>query len=346
MRTLRFQTDIELFAAGIGSAQSLFISVYSLLERKRDFRNILLSLFFLAVTIRLGKSILWVYLETTPQWLINLGFAAHAITGPALLLYLWHFLFPRRWHWLGLVHFIPAILLLLGLNALTQEGFWYAGGYHGLLFHQLGYSLAAMVLVCHKFWKKNPESHLAKTTILWVVALVAGTAVFQILYFTNYILGLTPYLLGPVVYLPFVYFMAFLLFKNPGLLQPKSEEKNSTAKLTNGELALASQKLMQLMETQKVYLDPNCSMAKVGQMVHMPSYLVSHVVNTHLGKSFPDFLNGYRIEAVKQKLLNPSYQHTKIASIAYECGFNTLSAFNAAFKKNTGTTPTQFQKSH
>ena len=33
----------------------------------------------------------------------------------------------------------------------------------------------------------------------------------------------------------------------------------------------------------------------------------------------------------------------KIAAIAYECGFNSLSAFNQAFKSQTDFTPSQYR---
>ncbi|WP_420399878.1 helix-turn-helix domain-containing protein [Flagellimonas sp.] len=344
MRTLRLQNEVELFVAGVGAAQSLFLSIYSLLERKWDFRNLLLSLFFFAITIRLTKSILWVYLDTSPIWFINLGFAAHALTGPALLLYVWHFLFQKKWsHW-NWIHFVPGILLLLFINLLTRDGFWYIGGYTALLFHQMSYVLGGLVLLGIFLRKKSLRVQPTKAAKIWLTILILGTATLQFLYFSNYILGITPYLLGPLLYLPFIYFLAFVLFKNPKILQHVTAQKNGAANLSAEELSALAERLQKTMESEKLYLDPDCTMAKVAKATNMQPYLVSHVVNKVIGMGFPDFLNSYRVEAVKNRLVHPNYRHTKIASIAYDCGFNTLSAFNTAFKKATGFTPTKFQK--
>jgi len=100
------------------------------------------------------------------------------------------------------------------------------------------------------------------------------------------------------------------------------------------------------MEEKQLYMNSNCTLTTVAKAMNLPSYLISHVVNNGIGKSFPDFLNGYRIEEVKCRLAHPNHQNTKIANIAYDCGFNSLSSFNTAFKKATGTTPSSYLKEH
>ncbi|MGX1929956.1 helix-turn-helix domain-containing protein [Flagellimonas sp. 2504JD4-2] len=346
MRTLKLDKEMEVFIAGLGAAQSLLLSVYSFLERKRDFRNLLLGLFFLAITIRLGKSILWVYLDTSPLWLINIGFIAHSISGPALFLYILHFLFSKKWSNWSLIHFVPSLMLAFYIGMLTLDGFWYVGGYSALLFQQIGYSLAGVVVLGIHFRSRDRNVSLSKSTIIWISSLVLGTAVLQFLYFSNYILGITPYLLGPVSYLPFVYFLAFLLFKNPSLLKNSNQKKQRNIRLEAHQLKDFANQMERLMESKKLYLDPNCSLNKVAKEMKLPPYLISHVVNNALDKNFPDFLNGYRIEEVKIRLLQPEGKQIKIASLAYDCGFNSLSSFNIAFKRSTGVTPSKFLRNN
>ncbi len=345
MQTARINKELEVFIAGVGATQSLLMAFYSFYERKKDYRNLLLCLFFVAITIRLAKSILWVYLDSTPIWVINFGFMAHAVSGPALFLYALHFLFPRKWSWFNLLHFLPGVLLLLSITTLSLDGFWYAGGYTSLLFHQISYSFLGLILLGVHFFSKR-STPLTRSHIIWILSLLIGTAVFQFLYFSNYILGITPYLLGPIIYLPFIYFLAFLLFKNPSLLKYNPSKKHQNIKLSERELNARVKQLNLLMQEQKLFLDPNCTLNKVGKALKLPSYLVSYIVNNGIGKSFPDFLNGYRIEEAKQKLLHPDYAHIKIANIAYDCGFNSLSSFNSFFKKTENTTPSKFRDNH
>ncbi|WP_420601966.1 helix-turn-helix domain-containing protein [Flagellimonas sp.] len=346
MRLWRLNKEVEIFIAGIGAAQSLLMAFFSFFERKKDFRNLLLFVFFLAITIRLTKSILWVYLDVTPLWMLNLGFMAHSISGPALFLYTLHFLYPRKWASWSLLHFLTGLILLFYIDSLSLEEFWYEGGYSVLLFHQVGYSLTSLFLLSKWLLQKNQNEQLQRTSIIWIIALVLGTAILQFLYFSNYILGITPYLLGPISYLPFIYFLAFLLFKNPSLLKNNTAKKSQNIRLTQHELHEHGSKLEEFMQVQKLYLDTNCTLDMVAKQAKLPAYMVSYILNNAIGKSFPDFLNSYRIEEVKKRLSHPDYRHTKIASIAYDCGFNTLSSFNIAFKKTTGITPSQFQKNH
>lgn len=343
MRIARLNKEIELFIAGVGAAQSFLLACYAFLERKRDFKNYLLALFLLSIGIRIVKSMLWVYLDATPLWFLNLGFFAHSVSGPALFLYSLYFLFPKKWNPFNFLHFLPSLLLLIFIEAVTLDNFWYAGGYSFLLTHQIIYSVMALMFLGVRFFRKRQRG-MDRTATLWIGILIIGTALLQYLYFSNYILGLTPYLLGPVIYLPLIYFLAFLAFKNPYLLKNDGRKKGQNIRLTTEELQYGAGRLKSLMQNQKMYLDTDCTLSKVAKRLQLPAYLVSHIVNNNLGKSFPAFLNEYRVDTAKELLLHPDYKQVNIATIAYDCGFNSLSSFNSAFKKFTGTTPSKFQK--
>lgn len=62
-----------------------------------------------------------------------------------------------------------------------------------------------------------------------------------------------------------------------------------------------------------------------------------------IGKNFFQFVNSYRIEAVKKILLEPKLKYS-IEAIGYECGFNSKSSFYTVFKNLTGETPVAFRK--
>lgn len=58
---------------------------------------------------------------------------------------------------------------------------------------------------------------------------------------------------------------------------------------------------------------------------------------------FLKFINEYRVEEAKHLLRHPS--DASILDIAFDAGFNSKATFNAAFKKSTGSTPTEFRSS-
>lgn len=57
---------------------------------------------------------------------------------------------------------------------------------------------------------------------------------------------------------------------------------------------------------------------------------------------FNDYINGYRVEEYLQKIATPQYQHLTLLAVAFECGFNSKTTFNRAFKKMTGKAPSAF----
>jgi AraC-like DNA-binding protein len=52
-----------------------------------------------------------------------------------------------------------------------------------------------------------------------------------------------------------------------------------------------------------------------------------------------DFINTYRVEEAKKRLIDPAKKHYSILAIAEEVGFNSKSAFNLVFKKYTTHDP-------
>ncbi|NER15202.1 helix-turn-helix domain-containing protein [Leptobacterium flavescens] len=345
MKVLRISKEIEVLMGSIGAFQSLFMSTYLFFHRKRNIQNILLSLFFLLITLRIVKSLLWVYLDLVPDWFLNLGFAAHTASGPILLLYFLHYIHPRPWNPIHFLHFVPALLLLLFLFNINESNFWYRGGYSALLYQQLIYTLIAIGLFVHVLFKKNTSGMDVKDR-WWLFLLLAGAGSIQIAYFSNYILGLTPYLAGPVIYAVFIYVIAlFGLLNKKVLFKEAFSSRYNNIKIGDAEFNTSKIQIAALMQNEKPYLDPAFSLDKLSRSVTLPSYLASHIINKGFNTNFSDFINSYRIEEAKLKLMSPQYDRIKISEIAYECGFNSLSSFNKAFKKHVGRTPSEFKKS-
>ena len=58
--------------------------------------------------------------------------------------------------------------------------------------------------------------------------------------------------------------------------------------------------------------------------------------------NFNDFVNQKRVEAIIKQLNQGAHISNTLLSIALDCGFNSKTTFNRAFKKETSITPKQF----
>ena len=98
------------------------------------------------------------------------------------------------------------------------------------------------------------------------------------------------------------------------------------------------------MENERPYLNAKLSLRDVADYLGISTNHLSQVINENLKENFFDFVNGYRIAAVKRMMNDPTNSHLTLLGMAYESGFNSKSSFNATFKKMTGSTPSQYQK--
>ena len=63
------------------------------------------------------------------------------------------------------------------------------------------------------------------------------------------------------------------------------------------------------------------------------------------GTSFTAFVLGERLIRVRRMLRDPRYAHLTIAQLAHACGFNDISYFNRAFRRQFCATPTDVRES-
>ncbi len=102
--------------------------------------------------------------------------------------------------------------------------------------------------------------------------------------------------------------------------------------------------ILEYITGNQSYKDTDITLGKLSKNLSLTPHVLSRVINEQLGCNFNDFINSYRVDEAKKMLSDPRKNNITIAGIAYDCGFNTLSAFNTAFKKFTGLTPSQFRK--
>lgn len=123
------------------------------------------------------------------------------------------------------------------------------------------------------------------------------------------------------------------------------KEKIENSNLQQTQRKKLSKQLINHIETDKPYQEPELTIAQLAQQLKIQPYHLSQTINQNMGCTFLDFINGYRIKEAKSKLIDAKYRHFTIIAIAYEVGFNSKTAFYSAFKKHVGTTPSHYRKS-
>ena len=133
---------------------------------------------------------------------------------------------------------------------------------------------------------------------------------------------------------------------NEKQVEKESEERYKKSGLNEKKAKEYLDQLLQYMQEEKPYLNGKLSLNEVASHLKISINHLSQVVNGHLGISFFDFVNKYRVDEMKSKLSNPENKQFTLMAIAYDCGFNSKSSFNKIFKNTTGCTPSEYIKSN
>jgi AraC-like DNA-binding protein len=113
--------------------------------------------------------------------------------------------------------------------------------------------------------------------------------------------------------------------------------------LSDSESSGYAQKIRSIMEKDKLYLDPEISLKELSDKTGISPRYLSQVINSKFNQNFFDFINHYRIEEAKRMMAGTVRKDVTILEVMYHVGFNSKSSFQAAFRKYTGTTPTEFR---
>jgi AraC-like DNA-binding protein len=140
----------------------------------------------------------------------------------------------------------------------------------------------------------------------------------------------------------------------PGMVQPGSIAhvtanrslaiKYAKSGLSSAQLDELKCRLETIMQAEKVFLQSDLTLPKLAAIVDCSVNHLSQVINAGFGVSFFDYLNQHRIEYAKKQLRDYDGPNSAILNVAFAAGFNSNSAFYAAFKKCIGQTPAQYRK--
>lgn len=136
-------------------------------------------------------------------------------------------------------------------------------------------------------------------------------------------------------------------FLPPFLIKEDKTKQTSEAKnyIKEKDKELLKTKFNLLMDTEKIYLDPDLNLKKMASKMEIPERKLTAFFTEILHSNFYNTINTYRVELIKQKLQSNTMQSHSVTGIGLSCGFNSKSSFYRIFKKHTGLSPANYYKS-
>lgn len=196
-------------------------------------------------------------------------------------------------------------------------------------------------------WLKSMTILLCVLCIYWIVPLYfefqGEIEIAQLYFYVLWIgLSLTIYVLGHFGLYHFGIFQERKKIHEFQILN-SAKEFESLKETQPRPANKNKQDLERIILIEKGYLDCNLSLDSIAEKLALSKSYLSRIFNAEMGKSFPDYVNELRVEEAKNYLRNPEFANYTLIAIGLEAGFNSKTAFNIAFKKFTGKTPSQFR---
>ena len=358
-------------------ASSLFIllGVYLIYRSSAvQWGNVFLGLFFICM----GLSVIDVNLSYQQFYQDHLRYAnwlsgLPLLYGPLLYFYTLsyvHHLPEKKWKtWIHFVPFLVVFVMMLFLyhfrsnayqaefmeRALNNSNGFSAIASVIILFLILGYLLSSIRLINrHNQYLKSKYSNLENRQYFWIkyilygiLAIMLHSLVMQVTFLFFDSVGIKILLISLLVMmLVFIIYGVFLglshnqVFESMAQIQPDPRED---ARLSE-EMLVKRKELEQILEAEKLYLESDLKLDDLARKLHVNARTLSEIINQGMGKSFFDLINDYRIEYTKHLMKTNTDKRKTILEFMYESGFNSKSSFNTAFRKYTGSTPTEWMR--
>lgn len=97
-----------------------------------------------------------------------------------------------------------------------------------------------------------------------------------------------------------------------------------------------------LMNENKLFLDSTLTVKRAAEKVGVSVHQLSEILNTGLGITFTGYVKEKRIVYAQQLLVD--HPKMPVLTVAMECGFNSISSFNTAFREKSGFSPTEYRR--
>jgi AraC-like DNA-binding protein len=125
---------------------------------------------------------------------------------------------------------------------------------------------------------------------------------------------------------------------------PSPETRYERSGLGDAEAARLKESLLSVMESRRLWKDSDLTLADLAATLNTTPHKLSEVLNSQIGQTFYDFVNGYRVREVQRRIRAGDARALKMLALALDAGFASKSTFNDAFKKHTRQTPSDFRQ--
>ena len=336
-----------ILLSGLGVLHGLALAIFLWLYPKGlRFSNKILSVLLLILSFRIGKSVILEFVDGVYLQLIFLGLATLLLIGPLFYFYTRSVLEKSlRYSRILFLHFIPFVLA-------ASFGFWInkqiaelipTAVFVAIFCLYYGHYLLYLFLAYRRMRKAKVQSEENDPAFQWLRLLLFALAALWVVYVLNLLEESIPYVLGPILYSVIAYGLSFIAVRR-GYLSQLDSPKYRTTPMAEAEIDQLYEDLQKLVSEEELYKNAGLTLALLSKRLKVSPQKISMVINSKYGANFNGFINHYRIKEAQLLMTAEKFKNNTIAAIAYEVGFNSLTSFNTAFKKETGNTPSAYRK--
>lgn len=336
--------------AGIGAAQSLFLSALLAARRTPEARCLASVLGVLAVL--LGEEVVD-FAGLGPRWpaLVGIGLAAELLLGPLVLAFA-RALRGRPPSPGDSIHLVPFALAQVALipfllAPLAEKLQCLRMGGCPVVDVVLTVKGPVLLVYLVAAWRSVPRDRgrlldiLARQALTAALLLGLGTLVVfhlgrlgvELPFDSDRLAGL-----GTVV-LIHVLGLAALWPR-----RPPREEPYSSSSLGAGRRRVIARRLDELLEGERPWLDPELDLAGLAGKLNTTPHHLSQVLTEEVGRGFYDLVTAYRVAEVQRLLGDRALAQRPVLELGHAAGFASKASFYRAFRRETGTTPTRFRR--
>lgn len=135
------------------------------------------------------------------------------------------------------------------------------------------------------------------------------------------------------------------LSENHAIIKESDSQKQKELQLFTPEYIKTIEIALEIFKNKKRFLEANFKLAHVATDSGIPAHHLTYFFNYIQKVSFSDWRNNLRVEHAKVLFHQGETDKMTLHTISLNCGFSSQNTFIRAFKKATGTTPSNYLKS-